>query len=97
MVSFRLVVRDFRLKIPDFLPASVAGIFRGGGTTSQQASHRHYKSNRQPPALQKQQLKQPLLKMAATDAGDKLGIHNLRPRPTSPEDTIYINYIILSS
>ena len=40
--------------------------------------------------------------MPATDAGETSGIHNLRPRPTSLEDTIYIdnqwnglpNYII---
>ena len=36
--------------------------------------------------LQKQQLKQPPLKIPATDAGETSGIFNLRPRPTSPED-----------
>ena len=39
----------------------------------------------------KQQLKQPPLKMPATDTGEKSGTHNLRPRPTSPEDTMYIH------
>ena len=42
-------------------------------------------------ALQKQQLKQPPLKMPDKDAGDTSGIHNLRPQPTSREDTIYID------
>ena len=31
------------------------------------------------------------LKMAATDVGKTSGTHNLRPRPTSPEDTLYID------
>ena len=31
------------------------------------------------------------LKMPATDAGETSGICNLRPWPTSPEDTIYID------
>ena len=30
------------------------------------------------------------LKMPATDAGETSGTHNLRPRPTSPEDSMYI-------
>ena len=29
--------------------------------------------------------------MPATDAGKTSGIHNLRPQPTSPEDTMYID------
>jgi hypothetical protein len=29
--------------------------------------------------------------MPATDAGETSGTYNLRPRPTSPEDTIYID------
>ena len=40
-------------------------------------------------ALQKQQLKQPPLKMPATDACETSGIFNLRPWPTSPKDTTY--------
>ena len=59
------------------------------------ASPRHYRyaRNSQPPALQKQQLKQPPPKMPATAAGETSEIRNLRPRPTSPEDTIYTFHI----
>ena len=38
-----------------------------------------------------QHLKQPPLKMPATDAGETSRTRNPRPRPSSPEDTIYID------
>ena len=37
----------------------------------------------------------PPLKMPATDAGETSGTHNLRPRTTSPEDTMYITNVCL--
>jgi hypothetical protein len=54
---------------------------------------RHYKYARksQPSSLQKQQLKQPPLKMPAKDAGETSGTHDLRQQPISPEDTMYID------
>ena len=54
---------------------------------------RHYKyaRNSQPPAFQKQQLKQPPLKIPATVASKTSGIQNLRPRSTSLEDSIYFS------
>jgi hypothetical protein len=78
MLSFGLVGRGLRLQIPDVLPASVADT--------------KYGNNSQYPALQKQQLKQPPLKMTAIDASKTSGSCNLRPWPTSPEDTIYEDY-----
>ena len=41
--------------------------------------------------LQKQFLKQPPLKMPATDAGETSGIYSLRSRPTSLEDTLHVD------
>ena len=37
------------------------------------------------------------LKMPATDAGETSGTHDLRPRPTSPEDTMYIKVLLTKS
>ena len=60
-----------------------------GRHSSRQVPGYKYAWKSQPSSLQKRQLEQPPLKMPATDGGKTPGTHNLRPRPTSPEDTMY--------
>ena len=79
MVSSGLMGYGLRLQIPDVSSAYVSGIFRSGGF--------NYCFR----IALEARVEQPPLKMPATDAGETPGICNLRPRPTSPEDTIYID------
>jgi hypothetical protein len=71
------------LAMPDWLPIF---LFLSAGP-------RHYKYTRKKPTFitSETAVEAAPLKMPGTDAGETSGTHNLRLRPASPEDTMYIN------